>query len=230
MCERHQLVFVLYDDRTTFEAENPGLFVEDFEKARSLGEFDGPLDNSTRNSRFDAGDILPGITFEVVAGRGDPIPDTDNLVVYQNVFPNIGLDTSLFSNEAPGGMGISLNPGVQAFGFDMFVFRNIFVGVEILVFNDFTDIGLFNVLASNNPADPTFFGFFSSDPIFRVEIRNGGTYEYIDDVAFGTPIRISEPINLVLFLAGLAVLGLMIQFGHATRYGCPKIPRSTGAT
>ena len=83
--------------------------------------------------------------------------------------------------------------------------------IEVLVFGETKELGFLSFIASGSLTNPTFFGISSPDAISRLEVRDraGARNELIDDVVFGTPVRVPEPSTLSLFATGLVGLGFM---------------------
>ncbi len=105
-----------YTDRPTFDAQNPGLPIEDFEEASigagTVDSFFSPLDETTTNAYFIPGDILPGIQFTdgPVANNGG-----QGIAILGSGFmgnPSINIVANMFVQD----FEILFNPPVKSAG------------------------------------------------------------------------------------------------------------------
>jgi len=169
-----------YSDRGIFDADNPGLPVEDFENgnipAFAIIAINNPLDEFTNNGIYSPGDVLPGIqinstgtAFPILVGLGVGAAGNASKIV----LPNFFVDAEK----------ISFNPPVTAVGFDV----HDFIGGSTCQIDIF-DAGdaLLASTTSAATAAGVFFGVYSDTPIGEIVINSlSGGGEGADNIAFG---------------------------------------------
>ena len=192
---------ISFNNRIAFNAAEPGLPVETFEKNlqpnNSLALFSEPLNSTSNNIAFAPGSILPGISLSVFPGTV--------LVLLAQGFLGASSDV-VGPNVFVEDLVLDFAPAVNAVGFDLLALLN--PGpVSVNVFGTGSVLGSFPLVLS---ATPTFFGVVStSEPIFQITVTEtsaAAVGELIDNVAFGA---VAEPTALALVASGLlALLGL----------------------
>jgi hypothetical protein len=201
-------VLIFYPDRTTFDAANPGLPVEDFEEGvGDFTAFDAPLDSTTSNGTFSPGDILPGVSF-----TDNPGPGSKGLYFAPAPFNGAAWTSKGIGQAFPytDALDILFSPEVTAMAVD--IFQNIGGGaqsanpIEVLV----SVYGPGDAFLGSEPVtvDPNSFGFFGVssplDLITRISMNSVvQNFESIDNVAFGAAGAVPEPGTLLLLGTGL---------------------------
>lgn len=181
-----------YSDRSAFEAAAPGLPVEDFEEAlvtrlpALVGCTGGVVDETTDDTCFVPGDILPGIAFQ-----DSPGPDSEGLVAVGSAVVPANADKSLAVSLLSDSMDILFSGAtVNSVGFDLYC-MNLGDPVQTTATVSFYTAGdaLLDTRVMDCDADITsFLGIRSTADITRVHIvddSSAGFNEVIDDVAFG---------------------------------------------
>ena len=171
-----------YTDRPTFQADNPGLDLEDFEGGTTppggLCTGPSPWDSTGGAPCFSAGDLLGGFDMNVVSG-GD-------LVALGSGF--IGGNPSTVAGPVTFADDLEINfsdPGNTAVGFDVYCLDG--TGpVEVQVFGTGGLIG-----SQSSPCasvtGPTFWGVDAGEQITQIRIipdDNPSNGELIDDLEF----------------------------------------------
>jgi uncharacterized repeat protein (TIGR01451 family) len=168
----------IYTDRPTFDGDNPGLPVEDFEgnilPPNNVTACNRPLNSSTNDPCFSTGGVLDGIELDIGlnGGSGQYVVLTQGFlgVTSDVVGPNTFVEHAIWR----------FNPPVDAVGMD-FVWPLGAGTVNIEV----RDAGG-AVLGTDTQNAPTFWGVSSSVPIGEIFIDDGGTGDLYDNVAFGS--------------------------------------------
>lgn len=178
-----------YLDRPSFDSNNPGLPVEDFEEGQvapgGIVSCAAPINNGTSSAGcFDVGDILPGISFE-----DDPGPSSDGIAIIGagwDLSPSIAISNNYF-HEA---LIIDFNPPVRAIGMDLLCHYDYYLahlrvwgegGIPLASFTAHcSQTGFFRGLSS-----------LSTIAISTIEIDSGSAViGGVDNVAFGSPGQI----------------------------------------
>jgi hypothetical protein len=204
-----QAALVFYGDRTSFDAANPGLAVEDFNDIDDVTVgFTGPLNSTTNTATIDPGDILPGIEFVDNPGPGSMFVAASG----QSSNPTTAIGQNSPATDA---LDILLNPGVTAIGFD--IFQNFGGGSQSGVDQLYPvsvygagDVLLGSISVTVPSGQAGFFGVASdSDLITRVSVNNRSAFDVIDTVAFGGAgdFEVPVPGTLAVLGAGLLALG-----------------------
>lgn len=169
-----------YSDRAAFNADYPGLPLEDFEgtlvPAGSILACDGPFDFTTNNACFPPGAIKRGIRFQSGVG-----PHEDMVVLGAGTYmPTSLIGPNTFTETFDI---LFIEGGVYAVGMD--VLDNVTESVLIDIY------GPDNVLLGQTSV-PTgmpgvFWGVGSDRPILRIRLHSAGGSggEVVDNVAFG---------------------------------------------
>lgn len=205
----------LYPSRAAWDADFPGAAIETFEEAdlsaNDPESFAPPLDSTTDNTPFDAGDIVAGVSF-TTRSSGGTVPGS-NLSAGLGTFPSIVLGAT--SNDCDS-LELTLSPAVDGLALDLFVEASAggpsSVQVELYDGTD-TLIDSGPITGGATSQTPVFLGLHSTIPIARVNINNPpgscGGFEWLDNVAFGAggPPGVPTMNRAVLFvLAGLLAL------------------------
>lgn len=172
---------VTYDDRATFNADAPGLPVEDWEEGHVSGPFvfcNPPLNSSSNDACFLPGEILPGLEFQdAPLGGGSQHVGLGAAGLFSMpskfVYANVSADTTnLFFTPTVTAVGVDLSSN----GAGNTIFISVYDANDSLIITDTSTVGVLGSL--------TFWGVISSIPIERVNINilNG---EFVDNVAFG---------------------------------------------
>ena len=184
---------VYYTDRTSFDAANPGLLLEDFESfavaPNAVIIISDPVNSGNSG-------ILPGI--ELASSSG-----TDLVALGAGLLGNASkiIGPDLFADY----LSIKFGPGISAFGFDLFVNGNMALTMELYGANGLIGTTVVSAISGQS----VFFGAFSD--ILITEVRTGGSSpsgEAIDNLAFGNPNRVPEPAPIALLSLGL--IGMML--------------------
>lgn len=207
----------VYSSRTAFNQAAPGLPVEDFEEGNvppsSVVPCPSPLDNSSSNSCFAPGDILPGIRFQAnpnanpadgIALVGPGLVGATSKGIVANYF------VETFDIIFIGG-------GVNAVGMDLLHYFSSPVTVTITVYGSGSTV--LGVTAASATSAGQFWGVISQQPITSINIAStvgpsGDGAEGVDNVAFGTtgvpaPLLRSAGVAMVaVVLLGIGVLAL----------------------
>lgn len=169
-----------FSSRGNFNFAHPGLPIEDFEEGQVAAddavEVPGPLDASSSNAVFSAGDILAGLRIEdSVVGNTE-----DELVLVGSGFmnnPSKAVGANLFGSATDL---VFTGGDVYAVGFDIYI--NIPGNVTITVHD--TSDQLLTSQVVNVPAEGAFFGVASSEAIGRIRVASSNA-ELVDNIAFG---------------------------------------------
>ena len=208
-----------YTDRAAFYADNPGLLCEDFEEATildgTIAGFDGPLDETTDNTYFNPGDILPGIRFQ-----DNPGPDPNGLFLLGagymgNPSKNVGANTFLDSFDI-----IFPNDDVFAVGMDLVSYFD----ADVLTITIYGAGGALldttTALATN---DGTFWGVSSDQVITRINLYSPTDQaEGVDNICFGAlpppvggeyvsvnPLTLLAPYLVIVAVAAAGTAGIL---------------------
>jgi hypothetical protein len=200
-----------YTDRPTFDTDNPGLPIEDFEEAviapGGVAGFGAPLNDLSSNAYFSPGDILSGITFQ----NGPIVNTIDGLVLLGagfmgNPTKNVAANyfTDYFEIVFTGG-------NVHAVGMDLQAYMPAGI-VDISIY------GIGDVLLDSTTAAATnagsFWGVYSDDEITRMTINSqGGGAEGCDNIAFGSGGVAPPPVAPVGgFSETIGAIGLLAPY------------------
>lgn len=175
---------VLYDSRAAFNADAPGLPIEDWEEGHVTGPFvfcNPPLNSASNDACFLPGEILPGLEYQdaPLGGGADHVglggPGSWSMPS-KFVYANIGIETS----------NLIFTPTVTAIGLDISsngsgntVLISLYDATDTLILTDTTTVG--------NLGELTFWGVISSVPIERLNV-NIPNSEFVDNIAFGGAI------------------------------------------
>lgn len=200
---RNGLVF--YYDRANFDADHPGLPVEDFENSSIPSTFifamANPLDQFTNNTYINPGDILPGIQF-----LGSIIHAGDEIALL-GVNTAGSLSKTAVANYFADNYRILFNPPVHAAGMDVQDFLGgILCDVDIY---DENGILVGTDVSACSPAG-AFWGVASGNLIGEIRIKSRASgAEGADNIAFGTSEPIEVPISSYALIIGAL---LMVAF------------------
>lgn len=204
-------VITHFDDRDVFNAQFPGLPVEDYEEANVLpGEFygfPGPLDALTDNTYFNPGDILPGLTITST----DP-GITDDLVILGPGGFYLMTSKVVAANQFDQSVVLIFDPMISTVGFDVTStlgsadsYIELYVD-DVLIESKFLKISI----------EPEFWGMHSDISINKVIVRSAAP-EFVDNIAFGNPPEgPGVPVkNLALYLGLFLILVFTVwKFRH----------------
>ncbi len=172
---------VLYDNRAAFNADAPGLPLEDWEEGHVSGPFifcNPPLNTSSNDACFLPGEILPGLEFQdaPLGGGSDQVglggPGSWSMPS-KFVYSNYSVETTnLFFTPTVTAIGLDLSSN----GIGNTILISVYDAGATLILTDTTLVG--------NLGELTFWGVISSIPIERlnIDILNS---EFVDNVAFG---------------------------------------------
>ncbi len=185
---------ILYTSRAAFDLAFPGLPVEDFEEMRtsfnSTTAMTGPLDATTNNGIFLAGEILPNLSLRWANGT--------SITAVNNWF---GQPTKTISTPDP--MFVEFATPVLAVGLDAFVNFASPLTVTVSIFGP-------SGLLTTTTVAPDFFtsafvGVADSGGITRIQLSGAGAWQtFADNIAVGGIIP--EPATGLLLATGLAGL------------------------
>jgi len=161
--------FTVYTDRTTFTTDNPGLPFENFDSAgcAAIAGFPAPLNSSTTNACYAAGDILPGLEL-----RDNPLNDSDgggspNGLVFvpggQFSLPDSFVGSNTFTNT----FEVYFTPTVAAAGLDVASITTA-APMRVRFYNGATLITEYNFASLGGTGG--FIGLTDSGGISRVEL------------------------------------------------------------
>lgn len=172
----------IYLSRPTFDADFPGLPVEDFEgnglPPNAVQACAPPLNVNTNDACFPTSSILPGIEFDVglAGGSGQYVLLTQGFLGV----PSDIVGANTFSENAIW----RFDPPVSAVGLD-FVWP-LGTSTANITIRD----GSGAVLGTDVQNAPGFWGVSSAVPIGEVEIDDGGVGDLYDNVAFGGSLAV----------------------------------------
>lgn len=204
----------VYTDRALFNADFPGLSIEDFEGGSAApGNFsvcDAPLDAAGDAAcGFDPGEILDGVAFQ-----DNPGPDLASLILLGNG-TSLNATQALVSNTFDDSFDILFNPPVTQAGMDLHSTPAPGQGPPDIVLVEAFDAG--DVLIGSDPAAAAsgpgdFWGMSSPVAISRIRITSSNARaEGVDNLAFvGAPLVPKVPVpasNLQGIFALLALVG-----------------------
>jgi hypothetical protein len=175
---------VIYDDRTDFNTDAPGLPLEDWEEGHVQGPFvfcNPPLNSMSNDACFLPGEILPGLEYQdsILGGGTDHVGlgaaglfSMPSKFVYTNYSAE---STNLYFTPTVTALGLDISSN----GIDNVINLSIYAADGSLII---TDTSMVQGLGSLN-----FWGVISNTPIERlnIEILNG---EFVDNVVFGNAV------------------------------------------
>ncbi|MFO7539354.1 MAG: hypothetical protein R6X32_15040 [Chloroflexota bacterium] len=182
-----------YADRNAFNADNPGLPVEDFEagnvSAGSVRACPAPFDTHTNNECFNPGELLPGILFQ-----DDPGATVEGLALLGPGFNN-NPSISLVANTLSEAFHIYFTAPVNAVGMDLQShFADGLVDITVYAWDGTTVLGATPAAATNSG---NFWGVVADQPIGRITIYSpSGEAEGVDNLAFGYVGVCSVPADI----------------------------------
>ncbi len=173
---------ITYSERALFDAQNPGLPLEDFEDGHVLAggavSCPSPLDASSSNICFDEGALLPGILF-----RTGTLTSTNGLALAGAGWvgsPTVSLATNFLADH----LEIHFTaPDVNAVGLDLYSFVSA-GDVELTVYG-WDGITALGTAMVTTDAAGVFWGVTAQQPIGRLVIRSEVGHEGVDNIAFG---------------------------------------------
>lgn len=174
-----------FTDRTAFNAQVPGLPLEDFEDGNVadggvLG-CDAPLDQFSDGACFNTGEILPGIAFQDYPG-----PDVNGLALGGAGFSG-GLSKYLVADIFTDAFDIFFtNAQTYAAGMDLHShYLTSTVEITTYALDQVTVLDVITTTATNTGS---FLGITSSQAIGRINIDSPSNQaEGVDNLAFGNP-------------------------------------------
>jgi hypothetical protein len=195
----------VYGTRAALDAAAAGLITEDFEEAvvndPGAVAFTGPLDNTTNNGIFAAGDIEAGFTMTTTDAVGAPA--SNNIYVGRNFG---GVPTTVVSSNFFGeNFLLVFGPTITAFGADLSGFEGVDGSWTVTVRSAGGDEGSF-VLGTGG-----FFGMTSTVAITEIYFDKPDSGGTIDNVAFGEGGLVPEPGTWALMIAGFGLAGATLR-------------------
>jgi hypothetical protein len=172
---------VIYDTRSAFNTDAPGLPVEDWEEGHVTGPFvfcNPPLNANSNDACFLPGEILPGLEHQdaPLGGGADHVglggPGSWSMpskFVYTNRSEE---STNLFFTPTVTAVGLDISSN----GIGNMVLISVYDINDTLIVTDTTMVG--------NLGELTFWGVISSVPIERLNIAILNS-EFVDNIAFG---------------------------------------------
>lgn len=204
---------ILYGSRAGFDLAHPSAAFEDFEAANvadfSVAAMAGPLDSTTNNAIFSAGDIVAGLRIStgIPVLTGDPV----NMIISGPGFATYvshAVSYRFSTTSSPEITVDFLNGNVRAFGLDLTSNPNGRT-VTVNAFSGASLVGSFQVV--NVQGAGTFFGLFDdAGVITRLELTGSADFFGVDNIAFSSmpPVAPTVPEPTSLVLAGFAGLGM----------------------
>jgi hypothetical protein len=172
---------VLYDSRAAFNADAPGLPIEDWEEGHVTGPFifcNPPLNSTSNDACFLPGEILPGLEHQdaPLGGGSDHVglggPGSWSMP-----------SKFVYTNRSEESTNLFFTPTVTAIGLDLSS-NGIGNGVLLSVYDATGTLILTDTTMLGNLGELTFWGVISSVPINRLNI-NILNSEFVDNIAFG---------------------------------------------
>ena len=202
----------IYAARATFDADFPGLPIEDFEEGNvtpgSIDACPAPLDANSDNTCFSPGDILPGVQFTTTPNT----PSEDIAIVDAGAAgnPSINVVANFFIES----WIINFSPGTTATGMDLIsIFSDGAVDIDV-----YGSSGLIDSMSASATGAGTFWGIANcSEPITQIVIDSPTDQaEGVDNVAFGTGASAAGPFAMLLLVVVLALgsMGILLRRRH----------------
>jgi hypothetical protein len=154
----------IYSSEAAFDADHPGLTVEDFEDANvnTVSACPSPADTNSDNVCFSPGDIIPGITIS------DRTQDPIGLALFGPGFAEAA-NKSLTTNHFGTHFYIDFNPAPGAVGLQ--IWKWLFSGTcTVWVTTSDSETEVFTLPCSTGAG--TFLGLGSDTPITTIEIAS----------------------------------------------------------
>ena len=185
-----------YTSRSSFDSAEPSLPVEGFEAAHvtapTLATQTAPLSNTTNNTVFSSGSILPGVSISNI-----PAADTPGLIVYPNGYIS-GSSKSVGTNWFGDTLLLSFDSGVTAVGSDVFAATGQGLTLpgsfSVQVLNGATLLG--QTTFSEALGAFGFIGLSSTSPITSIRLLYLSTdaSTFVDNLAFGGATSSPPPV------------------------------------
>ena len=177
---------LLFSTHSEFEQALPGLPLEDFEESTigdtSAGTLVRPLDSSTSNAYFSAGDIQDGLT---ITASGTLSPGSELVIAGGNHLTWNNTSKAISNNNLFNLFTIEFSdPDVNAVGMDL-VFITSTGNAEMKIYT--TGDTLIDTVIYALGATPTFFGIYSVQPITKITMTKtpNDNWVSIDNIQFG---------------------------------------------
>lgn len=205
MMSQAEADFIVFTSQSAFQAEAPGLTMQDFSAAQvpagSSTFVDGPLNSSTDNSVFGPGDIAAGLSISA-----DGSQQSGGNRLYVSGVGNVGNTLkAIYTNGSDATMNLNIN-GASAVGLKLIGFTNS-APARRFVLTIESSIGTRTFTTDIIPTmgAGAFFGLIgrSGEQISRVRFQSGqGAVEGITHVEFGALSTVPEPSGCLLCLVG----------------------------
>lgn len=183
-------VVTFYTDRGSFQADNPGLTLEDFETplhpkgSGVIVSCPEPADAGGSTGCYLAEELEEGFS---MTSPGAGLPGAELVLVEGDAGFGTPVGVILGSNTFPASARIDFSPPVSAVGFDLVtLIGGVPADITLLDVDGATIDGQTGVPGG---AGGSFWGAASPTPIAGILIEDptGGDVELLDDMEFGTP-------------------------------------------
>jgi hypothetical protein len=202
----------VYADRAAFDADFPGLPIEDFEEGNVVSGIDAcpaPLDETSDNACFSPGDILPGVQFTTTPNT----PAEDIAIVGPGQAGNSSIN--VVANYFIETWIINFTSGTTATGMDLIsIFSDSTVDIEV-----YGSSGLIDSMTASATGAGAFWGIANcGEPITQIVMDSQTDQaEGVDNIAFGTGAPTTGMMGMILLVTILALgsMGILYRRRHA---------------